>query len=148
MSSQPYQKVTVVRPYDEAIRRRVFGILEQAGLSIGERDIIAPGVSNEEVLEQLEWCRDHTLLIPFHAHRDESGKSLNGVSLYREVRDRWPHLRDNPVLMPVEDASANVVRKLLEIQGSGRVLVISANELDDPDAVAERVRDHVASSAR
>jgi len=73
--------VTVVRPYGRSIRQRVFALLERAGLVVQEADVIPKGTSDESVLERLRERPPEILLIPFHAHRDEHGESLNGIAI-------------------------------------------------------------------
>lgn len=145
MASRAFQQVTVVRPYGEAIRKQVFAILKNCGLSLEPKNVIPVATSDAEVIKILKNRLDHVLLIPFHGHLDANKKIVNGITLYRQIRDAVPELSDNPVLMPVDSKSAAVVESLAKMFRSNTVLVIAEDQLQDAASVEKAVKEHVAS---
>jgi hypothetical protein len=144
-----FTEVTVVRPYGEAIRKKVFAILESCGLNVAQKHVIPPSTSDPEVLSILRSRPGHVLLLPFHGHLDATKKIVNGISLFRKIRDELPELAARaPVLMPVENHSASVVESLVSLLGASTILLMPESSLAQGEAMAEKVRGHLAHCAR
>lgn len=136
--------VTVVRPYGPSIRRRVFALLERAGLVVREADVIPKGTSDESVLERLRERPPEILVIPFHAHRDERGEGLNGIAVAEHLAAALPSLARVPILMPASTVALPGARLKLSPLGHRplndalreRILLIDEAALDQPETVA------------
>jgi hypothetical protein len=143
-------RVTVVRPYGDDIRQRMFRALEQAGLAPRPDDVIPAGTVDRVVLAVLRTRPEHVLVVPFNAQRDHEGKRTNGLQLLQQLDAETAGAFPWPVLMPVsrygaaaahlmlaESERAEVSPRLRE-----RVLLIDEEDLADP-RLAGRIRDHV-----
>ncbi|MDX1630972.1 MAG: hypothetical protein R3234_03875 [Thermoanaerobaculia bacterium] len=145
-------KLTVVRPYREEIRERVFSTLEKAGLEIDSDRIIPPGTPDEEAIEVLESRPGDALLVPFHAQRDEEGHRTNGIELLNGLSERVGVDALGPVIMPVSRFGAGAARLLLsptafsddapQEELRNKILLITEEEIDEPDLPA-RIRNHL-----
>lgn len=142
--------VTVVRPYAPRIRKKMFGHIEKAGLVIDPANIIAGSTPDDEALEILSGRRDHVFLIPFHAHLDADGKEVNGLDFANRLHADYPSLRHCKILMPASTFAAasaelrfaNLARFGLQEELGNRILLITEDELDEPD-LADKIRRHV-----
>lgn len=147
--------VTVVRPYGDAVRVRVFALLERAGLRIRDENVIPPRTSDEEVIERLRGRRPEVMLIPFHAHRDADGAVVNGIDLVDKLMRELPELVGTPVLMPVSLVGLAGARLRLsatattplpeEVRAS--VLLLDESRLGE-EGLAEVVTEHVENVGR
>ena len=145
------REVTVLRPYGDRIREKVFTLLEKAKLHIDPSKVLSPKLSDDEIVEQMRGRRVEVLLIPFHALRDAGGKRTNGVELLQRLEAEVPESHEAPVLMPVSMFGSAAVSLMLNqdrpnprvsAETSKRVLVLEEDHLDDPDMV-EKIRRHV-----
>ncbi|HJL20426.1 MAG TPA: hypothetical protein RMH99_32465 [Sandaracinaceae bacterium LLY-WYZ-13_1] len=130
-------RLVVARPYTARIRSRVFGILERCGLRPADDDVLPAGLSDDEVLARLEPSTGLVLLIPFHAHRDARGQTLNGLDLIRRLREERPGFERTPVLCPISNvglAAASLMLSRYDEALFERVLFLHEDELDDADA--------------
>ncbi len=142
--------VTVVRPYAHKIRNQVFPLLHKAGLHIAEHDIIAPKVSDDEVIDILRQRHPTVLLVPFHAHVDERGQYVNGIDLLERLQTELPKLIGVPVIMPTSSMGLSTVNLRLsahaphplsnELRDS--IFVLDEKRLADPELI-HAVREHV-----
>lgn len=144
MAGLEFEDVTVVRPYGEAIRKQVYAILANCGLRINEHHVIPAKTSDDEVIKVLGRRRSHTLLIPFHGHLDNNKKIVNGVTLYRKLREAIPEMAVNPVLMPADKHSAPVVESLISVAHVKNVLVIPEETLAAPTVLQGKIEEHLA----
>lgn len=140
-------RVLVVRPYAARIRGRVFAVLRQAGLDVDHATTIPRGTPDADAIARIVQAQPDVLVVPFNAHRDPQGEALDGLTLCRRLFET-PGAPEAPVLMAVtrmaaanlrlmassgEHAAAH--RELLE----HRILVLSADEVDDAEAPARVV---------
>ena len=144
-------RVYVVRPYSERIRHKMFECLAEAGLHIDQSGIIAPGTSDDEALRTLPRGHDAVLLVPYNAHRSESGATMNGLDFARRIDSERPDLSRAPILMPISAmgmAGASLTLSRSEEEGGlaqslrRRILFITEEDLNTP-LFAKRVRRHV-----
>lgn len=143
-------RVSVVRPYGRQIRERVFAVLERAGLSPHEEDVIPKGTEDQEVVERLRRQKPEVLLIPFHAHRAGNGETLNGLDLVERLNKDLPDLANVPILMPASVAAlpaahlrlSPLAPRPLSDHVRHRILVIDESKLDAPELV-DVIRQHV-----
>ena len=144
------RRVTAVRPYDSRIRRRVFAVLERAGLVIEESDIVPKGTSDADVLQMLRDRPPGILLIPFHAHRDDHGANINGVAFAERLAAVLPSLSEIPILMPASTVALPGAELMLSPFNPrplsddlrSRILLLDESALDQPETVAA-IRHHV-----
>lgn len=144
-------QVTVVRPYAERIRKKMFAQIEKAGLEIRLDNVIAGSTPDDEALRILEGRGDHVFLIPFHAHLDADGKEVNGLDFANRLHKEYAGLRQCKILMPASTFAAasaqlrfaNLARFGLDEGLGERVMVITEDELEDT-TLPERIRQHVS----
>ncbi|MEM7154341.1 MAG: hypothetical protein AAF799_15955 [Myxococcota bacterium] len=142
----------IVRPYLHRVRGRVFNLLHQAGIGTDGAAEVATGTSDEEAIAAVVAAQPDVLLIPFHAHHDEAGEQLDGLTLCRRLGEVGS-VAGIPVLMPVTRMAAASLR-LMSVTGehasvhrellTTRVLVLADEALDDP-VTAARVLTHLRS---
>ena len=143
--------VSVVRPYGRQIRERVFALLERAGLSPREQDVIPKGTDDEQVVATLRRLRPDVLVIPFHAHRDGHGETVNGLDLIERLLEEAPELSSLPILMPASMTAlpaahlrlSPLAPRPLPERVRSRILLIDESDLDAP-GLADAIRDHVS----
>jgi hypothetical protein len=146
-STDRFFRAVAIRPYGPNIRTRVFALLERAGVMVAERDVIPKGTSDDDVIEALRTRRARVLLAPFHAHRDDQGRNVNGVDTVLRVVSELPNFERVPIIMPVSSSALAAANLRLEAQGSGaipksvrdRIFVIDEAELDQPALLARLV---------
>lgn len=143
--------VTVVRPYGDRIRARVFACLGEAGLQIRPDDIIPTGTSDQECIERVRGTANRILLVPFHGHRDSEGQRVTGVEFIAKLDRACDGHFGWRVLMPVSKFAKPAVELMFNQTASdgplrpelrSAILWMFENELDDP-GLAQRVQDHV-----
>jgi hypothetical protein len=136
------RRLVVVRPYPARIRSRVLRVLEEAGLRAASEDVLPAATPDDEVLHALRPAPGLVLLIPFHAHRDREGGSVNGLDLIRRIREEVPALERTPIVCPISDvglAAAGLMLTRLDEALFARVLFLYEDELDD-DGIERVVR--------
>ena len=144
----PSRTVTVVRPYREGLRGRVFSVLSDAGLDMVGAEIIESETSDSEVLARLRGCPADVLLIPFHAHRSAKGHELNGLDLCERIEKELPELRKTPILMPASGAAlpgiwlrfSAMTRQPVSDPLKKRILLIEEEQLAQPEIVSQIVQ--------
>ena len=144
-------RVSVVRPYGRQIRERVFALLDRAGLSPREEDVIPKGTDDEQVVATLRRQRPDVLVIPFHAHRDGRGETVNGLDLIERLLEEAPELSSLPILMPASMTAlpaahlrlSPLAPRPLPERVRSRILLIDESDLDAP-GLADAIRDHVS----
>jgi hypothetical protein len=90
------------------------------------------------------------LLAPFHAHRDDQGRNVNGIDIVLRVVSELPNFERVPIIMPVSSSALAAANLRLEAQGSGaipksvrdRIFVIDEAELDQPELLV-RLANHL-----
>ena len=135
--------VTVVRPYGDRIRRRVFGHIKRAGLRIDSSHVVPTDATDDEAVQLVQRFNDPVLLVPYHARRNRSGSMTDGLEFLRILVARVGALTQR-VLMPVSRFGAAGLELALMREELPReaVLIITEDELGDL-ALALRIRDHV-----
>jgi serine/threonine protein kinase len=145
------RSVTAVRPYRDAIRERVFQQLERAGLVIEPESVIPVGTSDEDALDAVIASANDILLVPFHGHRDASGKRVDGLSFIELLDARvGGHFRWR-VIMPASSFAAAAMS--LAMSNSSRlreelkraIFVIHEEDLDGDDLFM-RIGEHVSAA--
>jgi hypothetical protein len=138
------KRLVAIRPYDERIRGRVFGVLERLGYERAQMVVFAARTPDQDVLAGLaDTPTPDAMLVPFHAHHDTAGRAVDGLTTLLEARTRLPTLARVPVMMPVSQVVLAALQlrlaKLDDAQRRG-IHVVEESELDDPARVAERLR--------
>ena len=130
-------RVTVVRPYGERVRARVFALLSRASLEVVPDDIVPSGTSDADAIARVLASPNRILLVPFHAHRDASEDTLDGISFVRLLVATAPN-RGFRVIMPVSRFAAAAV-SLARTAGDmpSAVLLVDEDELADPGLVTK-----------
>lgn len=148
-------RILVLRPYGPRIRDRMFAALDVLNLRPGEEDVVANDLSDGEVIEQLRDKKSDVLLCPFNNIKTAEGGTTNGLRLAQQVEEELPQFADTPILMPVSVFSAAVLHFQLsrgtdlgQVSDSlrQRLLQIEENELDEPNVLADRIRDHLPTN--
>ena len=99
----------VVRPYHSTMRTRVFALLESAGLCSAGAQRVEPGTPDDDALAAIVEARPDVLLIPFHAHRDQAGNRLDGLTLSGRLH-LLPDAPQAPILMPITPMASASLR--------------------------------------
>ena len=142
-STDRFFRAVAIRPYGVHIRTRVFALLERAGVTVAERDVIPKGTSDDDVIQALRTRRARVLLAPFHAHRDDQGRNVNGIDIVLRVVSELPNFERVPI-MPVSSSASAAANLRLEAEGSAaipksvrdRLFVIDEADLDEPKLLA------------
>lgn len=149
-STDRFFRAVAVRPYGAHIRTRVFALLERAGVTVAERDVIPKGTSDDDVIQALRTRRARVLLVPFHAHRDEQGRNVNGIDIVLRIVSELPNFDRVPIIMPISASASAAANLRLEAEDSvaipksvrDRILVIDEADLDRPELLA-RLASHL-----
>lgn len=139
--------VTAVRPYAPRIRKRVFDHLQKAGCQIRPENIIEAGTGDKTAVRLALTWNTPVLLVPFHAHRDQDERKVDGLGFLRALNAACGRSFTWQVVMPVSNFALPAVtamfsRDEVPSRVGDRILVISEDELDDP-ATTQRIRKHV-----
>jgi hypothetical protein len=146
-----YTKVTPVRPYWSAIRDKIFNHIRLAGFTIDEADIIGINETDAELMSHLMTRQGHILLVPYNASSSNETSMKTGLDIIYAMNISMPDLCQSPIIMPVANAVANVLRsRLAEERENGRftpeidqqILFVSEADIDRPE-LAQRIRSHV-----
>jgi len=146
-----YTKVTPVRPYWSAIRDKMFNHIRSAGFTIDEADIIGINDTDTELMSHLITRQGHILLVPYNATSSNETTMKTGLDIIYAMSISMPELCQSPIIMPVANSLANVLRtRLAEERATGRftpemdqqILFVSEADLDRPE-LTERIRSHV-----
>jgi hypothetical protein len=128
----PRHATVLARPYDVRIRQRVQGLLTSIGVPIDERAVIRSGMPDDEAAQAIPRMRANIVIAPFHAHRDWTGQSVDGLGLLLRLaalRSAFPW----QVVMPVSrvGAAAVMLRAQIELPATvkERVLILCEDEL-------------------
>ena len=97
--------VAVVRPYFESLRAQVFDVLGRAGIEMDRAQVLERGSSDEQALRWLGALDPDVVLLPFHPHRDDSGRHVDGIELAFEIGRAFGE-RCPAIIVPVSMASA------------------------------------------
>lgn len=137
-------RVMLVRPYGARVRERVYSLLRRVGLPVDDGIRIPVGTPDAEAIAQIVQAQPEVLVVPFNAHRDSHGERLDGLTLCRLLA-QTPDAPAAPVLMAVTQMSAANLQ-LMTSSGehaaahrellAHRILVLTEDEVDDPDAPA------------
>lgn len=146
-------RAVAIRPYGPHIRARVFALLERAGVTVAERDVIPKGTSDDDVIRALRTRRARVLLVPFHAHRDDAGRSVNGIDIVLRVVSELPNFERVPIVMPVSSSASAAANLRLRAEDEGaipksvrdRIFVIDETDLDHPELLT-RLADHLRAT--
>lgn len=79
---------TIVRPYNAQIRERVTSLLKRVGCRFQDDHVIAVRTPDTVAVEQVVRLQNPTLLLPFHAHRDTLGQSVDGITFFEKLLAR------------------------------------------------------------
>lgn len=131
----------VLRPYDERFRARVFAFLRDLGFdtdSVQRLDVRTPDHRVADWLRNLH-PRPDLFLIPYHQHRDEDGRIVDGLSALEGLGEDVPLLGQAPLLMPVSDYAfaSSFARRIGEFEArcpllARRIVVMPAARIGDP----------------
>lgn len=139
------RRVTVVRPYGAAIRRRVFALLTAVGWTVDDEDVIPPHTPDDVALERILASRSRALLVPFHGHRAFDGSIVDGLELLHKLRRARPGFPWR-VVMPVSAFGRPALTLALEREPDptfgGTVLYLEMEGLERPETLA-RLREHL-----
>jgi hypothetical protein len=94
-----------VRPYGARMRKPVLALLKSHGLRCDEASVVVPGTPDDEAARAIERMKVDLLVMPFHAHLDRYGQTVNGIGLLRALSPLFLQRRI-PVLMPISSNSA------------------------------------------
>ena len=144
-STDRFFRAVDIRPYGAHIQTRVLALLERAGVMVAERDVIPKGTSDDDVIQALRTRRARVLLAPFHAHRDDQGRNVNGIDIVLRVANELPSFERVPIIMPVSSSASAAAKIRLEAEGSGaipksvrdRLFVIDEADLDHPKLLSQ-----------
>ncbi|MFK7998282.1 MAG: hypothetical protein AB8H86_01750 [Polyangiales bacterium] len=124
---------TIVRPYNIQIRQRVTSLLERVGCRFRDDHIIAVRTPDSVAVEQVVKIQNPTLLLPFHAHRDMLGQSVDGVTFFEKLIERAAHVPWR-VLMPITvfgQAALGLRVSALPAELSAKIHVINVADVRD-----------------
>ena len=139
----------IVRPYDDAFRRRVLVVLDSLGFAPGE--VCPPGTPNVEAAAFLESQTPLPafVLLPYHQHNDTHGDAIDGVDVAMRYPERYIMQRI-PIVMPVSAFAyaSSCPRRLDELAHQHpeiRPLVLA---LPPEDFNADALRPHLEARRR
>ena len=141
--------VTVVRPGAE-VRDRLVRLLRQAGLEVGDDDVLPAAWSDDQILAALRERRSRLLVVPFRQPAG-AGPRANGIDLLQRLEREAPDVARAPIVLPVTVFGAGAVKLLLgeanldetlTRETRHRILVVPEEELEQA-RVAELVRLHL-----
>jgi hypothetical protein len=130
---------TILRPSDE-LRDRLLPVLAQAGVAVGDGDVLPLETSDDEVIAALRHRRSHLLVIPFR-QQAQDGVRTHGLELLHRLEREAPEPGRAPVLLLVTLYSAGAVRLMLgeanpdetlTRETRHRILVMQEEELGEP----------------
>ncbi len=136
-------RVTVVRPYGQRIRARVFALLEAVGYRVRAEDVIEEGAGDQDAVQRIIALGARRLVVPYHGHRDRAGAVLDGLGLLRRLHEAVPTFPYR-VLMPVSRfgaAAVEVARQRLPLELAPAIVFVNEDELGEPGLVS-RVAEH------
>lgn len=139
-----------VRPHRGSMRERVAAFLAEIGYERGTDMCIEPGTSDEVAADWASRTQADLLVLPFHVHRDEAGRVVDGVGVASRLGE--PLLsRGVPIVMPVSDFSreASFARRFEELRAGRpdvweRVVVLGESDVGSQDiarAIRRRARE-------
>ncbi|MFT5353327.1 MAG: hypothetical protein ACI9KE_000525 [Polyangiales bacterium] len=76
---------TIVRPYSAQIRARVVSLLERVSCRFDPGHLVPAKTTDSVAIDQVISIGNATLLLPFHAHRDGQGQSIDGISFFEQL---------------------------------------------------------------
>ena len=141
----------IVRPHEDSIRTRVLALLEKAGLSTQNPQVVPPGTSDDEVLLAVTRLAPSALLIPLHAHHDADKRLVNGLTVAQRIEHECPALARCPIFVPTTPMGmATLELALARPPGEGglsegleaRLLPLPIDELESPELLS-RTREHL-----
>lgn len=101
----PERIFAAIRPHDARIQERVFALLEGLGCKLGAGMSIAPKTPSHIAARRINEFEDiDLLLLPFHVHRDSTGRTGDGVEVASLLSTQGEH-PTYPILMPVSTFS-------------------------------------------
>ncbi len=140
--------VLVVRPYADQVRERVYGLMSEAGCEMESAEVVPSGTPDAEALTRVRGSRAGVLLVPFHGHRDPSGKAVDGVHFIKALSvTEGGELRRRVVMPYSAFAAAAVELARVDPAIEGAVFFLNTSELDAP-ALVGRLRAYIHASSR
>jgi len=140
------KSIIVVRPYHSAIRDRVYLLMDLLGYDPIAAAVIPTGIPDDMVLAALERTTPpEALLIPFHAHRDTSGRNVDGLALAERIWQIQGYRRCH-VLMPVSQvAQAGFLLRVVKLDPliASAILDVPERGLADVAELARTMRGRI-----
>lgn len=95
----------LVRPYGADVRASVHVAVARAGWRLLPLHVVAPRTPDDQALAFVRGVGARVLIVPFHAHRDDRGEFVDGLSLLHKLAVQVPMFPWR-VLMPISRTGA------------------------------------------